>query len=276
MFAAVEGWVGVQKAHMSTEPLDLLKQAIERNSGAVVSLPSAGMLRHQKTRFLGESPEFFWLELEPEMRGLAQELIQTQMPVGVSFRAGVTKGVFATQILEMNLQFPLNQDQSVMAIALKHPTEVRSAQRRTDYRVRVTEVSELSVRVWRMPPRVPIHEKPSSKCEVQAVLHDLSIGGVGVVFHGSAEEPPKIDPEDRLRIELLGPGRQAILEGAVVYPIPMPKDPSIRAGLKFSGSDGNMACRQALAVVTRMVGELQREELRRYRMGLATPPPDGP
>lgn len=270
------GWVGEQRDTMSQESLDLLKQAIVRNSGAVVSLPSAGMLRHQKTRFLGETAEHFWLELEPGAQSLAQELITSQAAVGVSFRAGVHKGVFATQILVMEPEFRLNDQQSVMAIALKHPTEVKSSQRRTDYRVRVTPDSELSVRVWRMPPRVPLHEKPTSKCEVHVELRDLSLGGVGVILIGTTEEPPKIDLEDRLRIEIKGPGRDAILEGAVVHPNPIPREATIKAGLKFNKADENLAGRQALAIVTRMVGELQREELRRYRMGLATPPPDFP
>jgi len=33
---------------------EILRQAIARNLGAVLSLPSAGMLRHCKSRFLSE------------------------------------------------------------------------------------------------------------------------------------------------------------------------------------------------------------------------------
>jgi len=45
---------------------ETLKDAIARNCGAVLSLPSAGMIRHHKTRFLAEAENGFWIEGAPE------------------------------------------------------------------------------------------------------------------------------------------------------------------------------------------------------------------
>ena len=42
-----------------------------------------------------------------------------------------------------------------------------------------------------------------------------------------------------------------------------------RAGIKFKPLDKDMEGRQALATLTRIIGELQRAELRQHRMGIA-------
>ena len=42
--------------------------AIVRNAAVVLSLPSAGLLRHHKSRFLAETDEGFWVESVPAER----------------------------------------------------------------------------------------------------------------------------------------------------------------------------------------------------------------
>ena len=49
--------------------ISVLEAAVARNSGIVLSLPSAGMLRHLKSRFLGDAPEGIWLESAPRRGG---------------------------------------------------------------------------------------------------------------------------------------------------------------------------------------------------------------
>src|SRR5687767_14727885 len=87
---------------------DMLREAIARNCGVVLSLPSAGMLRHHRSRFLAEAvPESdpaapsnsFWLESVPSERPLLDELVASQKPVGVSFKGVGGKVVFASPIV---------------------------------------------------------------------------------------------------------------------------------------------------------------------------------
>src|SRR5438270_224321 len=73
---------------MPNENYEMLKDAIARNSGAVLALPSAGLVRHHKTRFLGEEENGFWIESTPQERPLLDTLMLEDAPVGVAFKAG--------------------------------------------------------------------------------------------------------------------------------------------------------------------------------------------
>ena len=72
---------------MANNGVAILTDAIARNSALVLSLPSAGMLRHHKSRFLAEDEGGFWIEAMPGDEALVTELINTQTSVGISFRA---------------------------------------------------------------------------------------------------------------------------------------------------------------------------------------------
>ena len=54
----------------------MLTQAIDRNAPAVLALPSAGMVRYYKSRFLRAVDHRVWLEGIPEERPLIETLIQ--------------------------------------------------------------------------------------------------------------------------------------------------------------------------------------------------------
>jgi hypothetical protein len=54
------------------------------------------------------------------------------------------------------------------------------------------------------------------------------------------------------------------------HPADAGNQPSIRAGIQFSELQGDIQGRQMLAQLTKIVGELQREEIRRFRMGLSS------
>ena len=60
---------------MAESTRDMLTLAVERNSATVLSLPSAGMFRHHKTRFLSEVSEGVWIESVPSEQALIDELI---------------------------------------------------------------------------------------------------------------------------------------------------------------------------------------------------------
>ncbi len=67
-----------------------------RNVGAALSLPSAGMLRHSKSRFLNSTDEGFLVESPPEEQALIAQLIAEKRPVGISFKHGAHMAMFAS------------------------------------------------------------------------------------------------------------------------------------------------------------------------------------
>src|SRR3954471_12950393 len=124
---------------MSDQHQKSLDDAVARNSAIVLSLPSAGMLRHHKSRFLVGIPEGIWVEGAPADRVLIDELIARQLPAGISFKIGVNKRSFVSLILRRETEYRINADTVVEALLLKRPDAVKMVQRRSDYRVRVPE-----------------------------------------------------------------------------------------------------------------------------------------
>jgi c-di-GMP-binding flagellar brake protein YcgR len=254
---------------MSEAVIQQLQDAIARNTAAVLSLPSAGMLRHQKSRFLAIADDGFWMECDPAQAPLVDELIDTGKPVGISYKAGQLKTVFASVALERQAEYHINHDTTVFAIRLKMPAEIKQMQRRQSYRVRVPADYDLKVDIWRIAARAVLRDKPSSTQRIQAELIDLSTGGLGVLFIGEDGQKPKVCVEDRLRIVLATRETEVLIEGMMKFPLPS-KDPSrIRCGIQFKALENDLEGRQNLAKLTKIVGELQRHEARRARMGVA-------
>src|SRR5215218_8460453 len=149
-----------QAAHMANNGVEILTDAIARNSAIVLSLPSAGMLRHHKSRFLAEDAAGFWIESAADDRMLIDNLIAAQTPVGISFRAGPQKVSFAVPMLQRTAEFKMNATTSLEALQLSFPADVKAVQRRSNYRVRVPSDCELFLRAWRVPEHFILGDKP--------------------------------------------------------------------------------------------------------------------
>lgn len=248
----------------------VVRSAIARNAGVVLSLPSAGLFRHHKSRFLGECEEGIWIEVPAEEQLLVNELIISGQPTGISFKHGPLKIVFTSPVRQYQDQYRINAQTTVAAVLVAVPAEVKTIQRRSNYRVMVPEDAEFRVRVWRIGPGVPVRDRPMAKQEIKAKLRNISLGGLGVNFFGDEANPIKISTEDRLRVQLTGPELELILEGRLRYP-KAPSGNEVRGGIQFKSLDKDIDGRQALTILTRIVGELTRAELRRMRIAPAAP-----
>jgi hypothetical protein len=248
---------------------EIVREAIARNLGAVLSLPSAGMLRHCKSRFLAELDGGILFEAPASESALVTELIAKQQPCGVSFRTGVNKVMFAAPIIRAESAWQLNAESIVDAVLLKFPTQIKSIQRRSNYRVEVPADCEMSIRVWRISERAYLKEQPMAVAEIKAQVRDLSIGGVGVKFLPKDGHPALVSTEDRLRVLLTYQNESLIMEGRMRAPTAKMADNTIVTGIHFKKLENDLEGRKILALLTRVVGELQRSEVRRIRLGLA-------
>lgn len=247
---------------------EVLKLAVTRNAGIVLSLPSAGMLRHHKSRFLGFEQGNLLIESVPTERGLIEALMQSRQPAGISFKVGHLKIMFAGAILSIRTEHRINADTAVEALALPMPTQIKAMQRRNNYRVRIADGCEIGIRVWRISAQARLRDRPQRAQEVTAELRDLSVGGAGVLLRGIGSAPPRISTEDRLRVELTYKDTPLLLEGKM-RPVQGPDRANVLVtGIQFQAMEKDLDGRQTLAQVTRIVGELQREEARRTRIGL--------
>jgi len=248
---------------------EMLSEAIARNCAVVLSLPSAGMLRHQKSRFLTEAADGIWLEAGAGEFALIDELIASQKPAGISFKSGHTKVVFASRILAVNREFRVNSEITLSAVAIAFPEKIKAIQRRNNYRVRVFPDCELAARVWRIAPRAHVGDRPMASQEVKSALRDLSVGGMGVTFQGENGNPPKITTEDRLRIELRHRETLLVIEGRMRSPTGPQQPGALFTGIQFKEMASDIEGRQKLTQLTRIIGEMQREEVRKARLGVA-------
>jgi c-di-GMP-binding flagellar brake protein YcgR len=256
---------------MGEENEDILADAVARNSAAVLSLPSAGMLRHHKSRFLAQTPEGIWIESARGETPLIDELMQQKTAVGVSFKAAPNKANFASTILRRDSSYQLNAAAVVEALLLETPAKIKPVQRRNNYRVRVPDGAGLSMRVWKIAEHAQLRDRPLASQLVSITVRDLSVGGMGVIVQLNTDKQA-VRSGQRLRLEVKWQEVELILEAVLRMPTPQPSAESIRGGVQFKKLENNLAGRQALAALTRIVGEFQREEVRNSRLGLNQPP----
>jgi c-di-GMP-binding flagellar brake protein YcgR len=253
---------------MADKNAEILAQAVARNLPAVLSLPSAGMLRNYKSRLVGDLEGGILVQAPENEASLIGELMRNQTPCGVSFRSGVMKVVFASPIRRVESGWRINEELSVDALLLEFPMRIKAAQKRSDYRAEIPKETDISLRIWRLGPYDLLKTEPLAATEVKAEIRDLSMGGAGVTLIGQDGQMPKICVEDRLRVELKYNGQAMILEGWMRAPNAAPQGDKIVTGIQFKKLQDDLEGRQKQAQLVRIVGELQRLDLRRARVGL--------
>jgi c-di-GMP-binding flagellar brake protein YcgR len=131
--------------------------------------------------------------------------------------------------------------------------------------------SHISARIWRMADGVYIGEKPSRAQEISCDLRDLSVGGIGVRLSSRDGSELEITPTERLRILLTIDEETLLLEGKMRTPAEPQANGGILTGVTFKRLDGSIEGRQNLAILNRVIGELQRDEIKQFRASLEKP-----
>lgn len=253
----------------ATTNIDVLLDAVARNAAIVLSLPSAGMLRHHKSRFLSQVNDGLWIEGAPEDRVLVEELVATGTKAGVSFKTGTRMVSFSATVIRREPQFVLNANTQVEALLIEAPKTIDSVQRRLAYRVKIpTGSDEIKTRVWRIPEHHYLPDKVQPSLEMPHQLMDISAGGMGVTLFPKGSEPIKGSKDERLRIEVEYQQEQILIEGRLRLPNQVDRVRKCRAGIAFKKLESNLEGRRALALLNKIVGDLQRDEIRRHRLGM--------
>ena len=251
---------------MGETPIDALTNAVDRNMAVVLSLPSAGMLRHHKSRFLGLHADGILLETIGGEDSLIQQLIRTGEPAAVSFKTGNRTANFKTKILRVEREFQINAQATASVLLVQNPAEINVAQRRHNYRAPVYEMTGLGHRLWRIADGADISREPASTMHIEAKMRDLSVGGMGVTLPAPVEGETKLVTGQRLRIELQYEQQTPlILDGKLRIAQNANPDGTYFAGIQFVGLQEGLEGRRIQTELTQIVGQLQREELRRRK-----------
>lgn len=249
----------------TTTPEQFLRNAVDRGSAMVLTLPSGGMVRHYKSRFLGLDPAGIWVEADACENGLLAALLADGKPVGCSCKLGPEKLKFVSPIVRVEPAFVVMPGTNVFAILIKHPAHVVLQQRRNDYRVRLTPDDEVTAQVWQIAEHVYLSDRPPAKQLLGIELRDLSIGGVGFVAVPKHGEPPRVAEGVRLRVNLSTQGSSMLVEARVVFAMADDATLKVQCGAAFAHLERDVEGRQKLAWLAKVVGQLQREEVRRMR-----------
>jgi hypothetical protein len=111
-------------------------------------------------------------------------------------------------VLKLDPEFRINETTILPAVMIDRPAEVKAVQRRNNYRVRVPAEFELTARLWRIPERFHLKDKPPRAAELALILRDISVGGLGVTLLPQDGQPPKVlDGRARARGDQSGGGR---------------------------------------------------------------------
>jgi hypothetical protein len=257
----------------------MLREAIARGAVLVLSLPRPdGSLGHHKSRFIADAGDGVWVAAVSDEPGVVEGLIAGGEPVGVTFRSGEHRCTFVTKALHIERGFrhagATAADEASApgaALLIAFPAEVRAVQRRKNFRVPVTAASELQVKLWTMPEHASLRDRPVAGREILCEARDISVGGIGVSIRPGAGKLQSVATGDRVRIQLTLRETVVVLEGRLRYPPRASADGPVRAGVQFRTLDDGRDDRLAASQLNKIVNELQREQIRRRKLGLATP-----
>jgi hypothetical protein len=240
-----------------------LADAVARSAAAVLSISCSGKIRNFKTRFLGESEMGIWIEVPDLAGGMAKNVYSVNQEIGVSFLTNHRRLSFVTTIVQIDPEFRINQTVTTTAIQVAPAAEIKVVQRRSAYRVTVPSNSDLIVKVWRIANHVHISDRPLASQEIKVQLRNLSTGGMLIQLADSQPRSRKLAAEQRLRIELRYQELELILDGQVRCD-ERPGESNL-AGIIFKIDGDDLDGRQDLAALTRIVGDLSQDEVKRVR-----------
>lgn len=248
--------------------IELLREAIDRNTPITLSLPSAGMMRTYKSRLLEMRDDAILLESISGLGEALDALIASGNAVRVSFRAETQNVEFATHLLERRRGHRLNATTEIEALCVALPTSVKVVQRRASYRASVTPDTDVSFTCWRISEQYDFAagNTPPAAAMMNIAVHDLSAGGLGGLWKRRSGEPSSLVPNQRLRVDITSPTGTLSMDARVRFLSEAPDPDTSRIGVQFTLQPTSLADRQKTTLLNKLLGELQRAELRRIKL----------
>jgi c-di-GMP-binding flagellar brake protein YcgR len=244
---------------------ELLREAIDRNTPVTLIIPSAGVGKHFCSRFVRCIDDRILLESIPGQTELLDAMIRSGARVTVVFRTGQQRVEFHTKLLERQRGIRLNADTVIEAIHLTWPEQIKAVQRRANYRVSVTADSEITFKCWRASDQDDLSKLPSATALLVIDVRNLSAGGFGGVWKRRRDDPPTLATSQRFRIDAGTPAGNVVLDGRLRFLERIGDGDMQRIGIQFAYS-ASLQDRQKLAMLNKLIGELQRQELRRLKL----------
>ena len=243
---------------------DQLDEAVARGSAAVISLPSDGMFRNYRTRFLGMSPEGLWVDNVPSETLLITQLLRTSEPCPVTFKSSGKPVQFKARVIKDDPTHVVHGGLKVSALLLERPSQVAPVQQRESYRVKIAEPKDWKIQAWRLSETADLDVEPGPNTQLDLSIVDLSVTGMGALNRMQPGQPP-LTPHQRLRLILSWQGDATLIEGKAMSVRPTDGGKSAIVGVRFEGLQSALNGRRIDAKLTRIVGQLSRAELQKLK-----------
>jgi len=146
----------------------------------------------------------------------------------------------------------------------KSQTSENSApQRRQHFRVPVSPVLGVTLKLWRLPHGESLQVKPLPSWEIKAVIREVSQGGLSLAVAGVEGVPIFIGADERVKLEISYREGTFVLEGKLrrtsVSPLP---GGTLLTGIQFRARMSDKNSREAMSHIKDIVSMAQRAQLR--------------
>ncbi|MDB5325423.1 MAG: hypothetical protein JWM57_992 [Phycisphaerales bacterium] len=249
-----------------SDAVTYLLQAIERYAKAVLTVVSNSAPRLTRSRLLAVDGKSLWIGLPTDQADTIDGMIHRQAEARVNFRLQQTNVEFHARVLERRQAYQLNTTTTCEAVRLAWPTNIAIVQRRNSYRVGVASPVEVRLKFWRIDKEANLTAIPPAGSDINIDVRDFSESGVGGVWKRRAGEDPILQSDQRLRVDVITPTGTITVDAFVRFLAGLPEPEFRRIGVQFMFNRTNLADRTKMSTLGRLVGDLQRAELKRLRI----------
>lgn len=249
-----------------SDAVTYLQQAIERNANAVLTVTCNGAARLTRSRLLAVDGKSLWIGLPTDQADAIDGMVNRHAEARVNFRLQQTNVEFHARVLERRQAYQLNATTTCEAVRLEWPTNIAVVQRRHAYRVGVASPVEVHVKIWRIEKDVDLTAIPPAGSEMNIDVRDFSESGVGGVWKRRVGENPILPTDQRLRVDIITPTGTTSIDAYVRFLAGLPEPEFRRVGVQFMFNRTNLIDRTKMSTLSRLIGDLQRAELKRLRV----------
>lgn len=242
---------------------ELLKIAIERNVALICGLPSAGLVKELKSRFLIIKDESILVEGFPNQAAAVDELIKSEEPATILFRSGVQNVEFRTRILQRYQAYPLNATTRIEALRLELPTSIKTVQRRSDYRAPIPPDTDVTFACHRIGEQDDLLALPQPTQQLKIVPRDMSTTGLGAIWYRRKEDPHTLANNQRVRLMIKTADGEILIDGRVCHASRLHEPELVRVGVRFQMNLANIPDRHKQIALQKLMTTLQRQQLKR-------------
>jgi c-di-GMP-binding flagellar brake protein YcgR len=240
-----------------------LTDVVARNAGLVLSFPSSSGLTHHKSKFLSEVATGVWVQA-PESPEAIDLAMRAKTPIGVTFKRDNVRQVFASTLERFDPSYQLPDGAITQAVLISAPSEVKSVQRRNNYRAQILPDSGLTLDCWIITRHADLKDRPLPSQHVKLEVRDISLGGAGVILQSAPGKAAPLTFDDRLRVQVKLNGLELLVEGRV-RTLDSASKGAIRTGIRFYFLDDGVDDRLKVSQLAKIIGQLELKQVKAIR-----------